>query len=31
MKFLKKFKLYLESINNVKSYNGWVIKYNHTK
>jgi len=31
MKFLKKFKLYLESINNVKSYNSWVVKYNHTK
>lgn len=31
MKFIKKFKLYLESINNIKSYNGWTIKYNHTK
>lgn len=30
MRFLKRFKLYLESINNIKSYNGWIIKYNHT-
>jgi hypothetical protein len=31
MRFLKRFELYLESINNIKSYNGWTIKYNHTK
>jgi len=31
MRYIKRFKLYLESINNVKNYNGWTIKYNHTK
>lgn len=30
MRFIKLFKLYLESIDNIKSYNGWMIKYNHT-
>lgn len=31
MKFIKSFELYLESINNIKNYNGFTIRYNHTK
>lgn len=31
MKFIKRFELYLESVNNIKNYNGFTIRYNHTK
>jgi uncharacterized protein YfaT (DUF1175 family) len=31
MRFIREFKLYLESIDNIRTYNGWIIKYNHTK
>lgn len=31
MKFIKRFELYLESVNNIKKYNGFTIRYNHTK
>lgn len=27
MKFIKRFELYLESINNIKNYNGFTIRY----
>jgi hypothetical protein len=30
MKFLKNFKLYLESIDNIKLYKNWKVKYNST-